>query len=118
MNDLGEPLNIPCRGVHEPNSSGITWQQNSDRRIKCRRRRLEVIFFTEVADDVHHADFSDAAAVIDEWLGGLVVVAGPNADVGIVGGLECGEGVADSGGDSEWFQRRLAETEVSYLMRQ
>lgn len=47
----------------------------------------------------------------------VVVVAGPNADVGVGGGgLENVEGVADGGGDRERFQRRLAETEVSYLM--
>ena len=81
-------------------------QQIGNGRIERRRRRLDVLFSTEVADDIHHTDFSDAPAIVDETLVGdglevVAVVAVPNADVGFAGGFEYGEGVADGGGDGE-----------------
>lgn len=84
---------IPRRGFDvSDDAAGNMWEQNRNGGHECRRRRQEVVFFTEVADDINHADFSDAAAVIDnDFIGyGVVVVACPDTDMGILGGLKGG----------------------------
>ena len=47
------------------------------------------------------------------------MVAAPHADVALAGGFQLRHGVADGGGGcGERAQRRFAETEVSYLVRE
>lgn len=111
-------LILPRRGFHVPDPTRDFRNQYRNRGLERRRRSQQILFSTEMANDVNHRNLPDASAVIDGvvfvWRG---VVTVPYADAAVVGVSDGGDGVGEGGGDGEGPQRRLAETEVGYLVR-
>lgn len=99
-------------------------KQDGNGGFKSRRRRFEIFVFAEVADDIYHTNFADAAAIVMIRItgggggggGADGVIAGPDADELVIGGFNSGESVGDGGGNWKGLQWRLAKAEVSYLI--
>ena len=95
-------------------------QKNRNRGIHRRRRWRQVLVSAQIANHVHHTNFPHAAT-----LSAVVyprqrrVVAAPKADVALARWFQLQHGVAHGGRcGREGPQRRFAETEVSYLVRE
>ena len=81
--------------------------------------------FGEEADDVDHANLTDAgAAALELFLGFNLrllfsnerVVTVPDADVGVVDPLQGGEGVGYGVADGEGPERRFPKTQIGQFM--
>lgn len=101
--------------------TGDLRQKRRDGRFQRLRRRREVVFAGEIANDVPHAQLPHTAALCTLSLFmrrsrrcrlGLVVAA-PDAEEAVLGVPQGEQGIADGGGDGERPQSGLAEAEVA-----
>jgi len=92
-------------------------EEGGERGMKGGGRGGEVLGFGEEADDVDHANLTDAGAGGAFGNGGLLfpyegVVAVPDGDVVVVDLFEGGEGVGYGVVDGEGPERRFPKTEI------
>jgi len=96
-------------------------EEGGDRGMKGGGRGGEVLGFGEEADNVEHANLTDAGAGAAFGNGGFWVwllfpnegvVAVPDGDVVVVDLFEGGEGVGYGVGDGEGLERRFPKTEI------
>lgn len=110
---------VPGRWFQMCHEAWGIWQDTGERCFHGSRRRQEVLIFAEIAYDINHGDLAYTPALMASSAERFRrVVALPYTDEGLFGAFEGGQGVGDGGGDGEGPQRRLAETEVGYLMCQ
>lgn len=94
-----------------PDESRNLRNQNQDRSLERRRRRLEVFFLAEEADRIGDTNFPNAAAIAGGTPGtgfGRVVTA-PDAQIGLTEPLQRRQSFADGGGDKKRPKRRLSK---------
>lgn len=128
----------PCIGLEVLDEGGIgveIGEEKGDGGAKGGGGGGEILRLAKEADDVDHANPADAFAIdripllpldfsfllvvvvgVGVAATGEGVVAVPDAEVGVAGPLEGGEGVGYGVGDTEGPQRGFPKTQIGYLI--